>query len=348
MKKSFVKITATALAILTVLFTFCFTSFASEQGGADVCVDGKTAHYDNIADAWRAVAVESGTAKITLLEDWKADENGSFGEGEGFSNGGLYINSRYGSLTIELNGYSIDRGLKEAKICGYVLYIRNSKTIYITNSSNKGESRITGANSIDAVGAIGVTGSTVHINNISIINNKTDSKGGALLITSGPSMNGDIEADVRISGCTIMGNKAKTGGAIYLDCGGTVRIYNTIITKNEAEADAGIHAEVTIFDVSYIYLGGTVIIADNIAEKDGTGLTLDESFLTKAYVRYDKKMPLNEASRIVILSKTGDKTLRITADSSNHYFDCYEYENDSYKIVKKGSGNDKYLDIKKN
>lgn len=348
MKTTITKITATVLAILTVLFTFCITSFAAEGGGADVCIDGKTSHYDDIAQAWQAVATSKGTAEITLQEDWKADENGSFGEGDGFYGGGLYVYCRSGDLTVDLNGYSIDRGLTEAKEGGYVFHIRNSTTVYITNKSGKNTSTVTGANAIDCAGAFSVIGSTVHISNINITNNVSDYKGGAMFIMTGPSFAGDLKAEVSITGCNITGNKAKTGGAIFVYEGCTLRIYDTVITKNEAAYDAGIHAEVTAFDVCYVYLGGTVVIADNIAENDGTGLTLDESFLTKAYVRYDKKMPLNEDSRIVVLSKTGDKTLRITADSSKSYIGCYTYENDSYKIVEKGSGNSKYLDIKKN
>lgn len=349
MKKTLKKTTAATLAVLTILFTFCLTAFAYEKtGGAYVTQNGETTHYDSIAEAWSTAIKSEEAVTVTLCEDWLADEKGSLGEGEGFSKGGIYINSKADDLTLDLNGYKIDRGLKEPTKQGFIFCIKNSSNVTITNLSGRITSAITGANCIDSAGAFSIIGSKVKVSNITITNNTSDYKGGAFFIMNAPSGSGKTEADVTVRNCAITLNKAKTGGAAFVDGGSTLRIYDSMITNNSAVCDGGIHAEVSVFEVSRIILGGTMIIAENNAEKDGTGLTLDESFLTKAYVEYDKKYPLSENSKIVILSKTDDKTLRITANSDKSYIDCYEYENDSYKIIKKGSGSKQYLDIKKN
>lgn len=348
MKKTLTKITAATLAVLTVLFTFCFTSFAAEEkGGARVYNHGKTYYYEEISDAWAKAIKLTGHVEITLYEDWKADEKGYFGKGDGFADGSIYISGRQDDLVINLNGYKIDRGLTEAKKYGYVIFIRNSKNIIITDFSRSGRSNITGGNSKGDAGAIMIVGSCVVFKSIQITNNVCANRGGALDIVSGTSVNGKIKSDVQVMNCRITDNKAKTGGAVFVDSENTLRVFDSVITNNKAVNDAGIHTEVGLLARANIYLGGTVTIADNIAEKDGTGLTLDESFFTKAYVKYEDGRPLRDNSRIVILSKTGDKTLRITADSDKTYIGCYEYENDSYEIVAKGSGDSQYLDIKK-
>lgn len=347
MKKSFTKITATTLAVLTLILTFCIAGSAgSVRGGAMVYLGDKTVHFADPAEAWAVFAAEEGSAAFQLMGDWKADENGSFGEGKGFKDGAIALEYRRESVIIDLNGYDVDRGLTEERENGSVFYFYACSQIYLGNNSKLWVSEIRGGNNKNDGGAFTIYGTDLSMRNIKIEGNAAR-KGGAFYIDECDYYRGAELSDVIITACTLTGNKATTGGAIYIENSNRVQIYDTTITGNLAKNDAGIHTEVSGLYSTHIFLGGKVTIADNIAEEEGTGLTLDENFFRKVSVSYDLAKPLSDESRIVILSKTDDKTLRITTDSPEHHFDCYEYENDDYTIVTKGSGDGKYLAIKK-
>lgn len=344
MKKTFVKITATALAILTLVCTFCITSFAAQLHSGAILYTGKTQEYfEDPSDAWAKYASLDEGAAIKLLENWKADENGSFGEGVGFKDGAIYLENKQHGLIFDFNGFSIDRGLEEGKDNGCVFYFRNCKGIVLTNNHTVRDSYIKGGNNSKDGGAFVVSGSEILVHNFRITDNTASGKGGAFYIKEG---NGASE--VRIDKCQVSDNKAKIGGAVYIEHSNTVKVLDSVITANAAKYDAGIHTEIDGLNTTHIFLGGKVVIADNIAEESGTGVMLDENFFRKVSISYDCNRVLSNESRIVVLSKTDDNTLRITADSSIDHLVCFEYENDSYSIVAKGKGDSKYLAIEKN
>lgn len=350
MKKTsiFTKITATAMAAIMALLACCITSFAAEsRGGADLYIGSEVAHFDDISEAWNTALSSKKEARIVLQQDWIADENGSFGTGEYFPNGAIGILSKHQDFTLDLNGYKIDRGLQSKKNNGCVFDVDNCTGVTITDSSEAQTSVITGGFNENKGGAFSVIGSTLTVSNIKIQGNKTTSKGGAFWIEKLEFEDETVRSIVTLDNCTVTQNQAKTGGAVYIETSNRIRIYDTTITNNSADADGGIHTEVFGFVRANITLGGKVIIADNETKSDGTGLMLDESFFTKVVIDYSSARPLAQDSRIVILSKTGDKTLRITEDSENTNIGCFEYENDKYEIIEKGSGNEQYLDIKK-
>lgn len=348
MKKTFTKITAATLAILTLLFTFCLTSFASEkEGGADVYIGSGVTHFDDISEAFTAAVTSKKDTKLVLREDWVADENGSFGKGNCFPGGGIGIVSKFSDITIDLNGNKIDRGLTKETKDGYVFYIRNSSSVTIKDSSKAKTALITGGFNKGNGGAFYLEGAKLTLDNITVAGNTSSSRGGAFYAKALTLEDETVSTVLTLDECVVTENKAKTGGAIYSETSTSLEIFDTTITNNTAVADGGIHTEICGLFKSYITLGGKVVIADNNTEKDGKGLMLDENLFLKVVVEYDSSRPLEEGSRIVILSKTGDKTLRITADSDNSNIDCFEYENDSYKIIVKGTGAEQYLDIKK-
>lgn len=342
------KIAATLIATLIALSSFSLVSFAAAgTGGAILHCSTGTYNYYSIEDAWNRAVIYDDFVMIVLKEDWKADKDGNLGTGRGFLDGAIRIAGRDSRIAINLNGYSIDRGLTEERENGCVFSIYNSRNVTIFNNTGR-ESSIKGGNNSGDAGAIKVVGSNLEVRNVVITGNKTAGKGGAFFITKTTINNNEIKSSVLIDCCKINANEAKSGGAAYLYQANELHILDTEITGNKAVVDAGIHTEVSGLSVSTIILGGKIIIADNITQQDGTGLMLDENFVRKVYVKYNYSRPLCSGSRIVILSKTDDNTLRITDDAEENYIDCYEYENDDYKIVAKGSGDSKYLDIKKN
>lgn len=350
MTTAFKKITATTLAILSILFTFCITSFAAETpGGADVYIGSEVTHYDDISEAFVKAITASKESKLVLLEDWVADENGSFGEGKYFPGGGIGILKRYdNAFTLDLNGNTIDRGLTKERKDGYVFYVYYSRYITITDTSNAKTGLITGGFNKGNGGAFKLEGAKIEVTNLTVKGNVATERGGAFRAKDITLEDETISTVLTLDNCTVTENRAKTGGAIYVETANRIKLFDTRITNNYAKADAGIHTEVCGLYKSFITLGGMIVIAGNIAENDGEGLMLDENFFTKVVIEYSSSRPLFDSSKIVILSKTDDKTLRITEDSNYTHIGCFTYENDDYEIVAKGSGSEKYLDIKKN
>lgn len=347
--RTLTRITAAILAVITAAFTFCVTSFATqEKSGADLYIGSEVMHFEEISDAWSKAVESDKKAKLVLNEDWTADENGSFGEGEGFINGGMYVRFKNLDLTIDLNGFRIDRGLKGKKDSGNLFCFERSGKVVFTDSSEAKTGMLTGGFSKIEGGAVVVLGSEVRFENITIANNKTSGKGGAIYLMDHSPDGFVFRGKVTLDNCKLYGNEAKTGGAIYADVSTDLMIFDTTITGNKATNDAGIHTELNGFYKPEVTLGGKVVIADNIAEKDGTGIMLDENVFWKIVIGFSKQRPLDDESRIVVLSKTGDKTLRITKNSDDDNIGCFEYENSKYSIVAKGSGDSRYLDIKKN
>lgn len=350
MKKAntFTKTTATVLATLTVLFSSCVGAFAAEQpGGAEVYTGNEVRHYESIAQAWETAASSKKEAKIVLHEDWIADEDGSFGEGKAFRNGAIYLSEQTAGLTLDLNGFSIDRELEEEQKDGAVFRVERSKKFVVTDSSADGSGSVSGGFNEGNGGAFSVLGSEVKIENICLEDNQSAAKGGAISIEGFADGDLQYQSKVTLDNCQLRANTASKGGAVYLDASNSLQVFDTTVTKNSAENDGGICTEVCGLSKAKITLGGKVVIADNEAANSGKGLTLGENFFTKVIVSYDKNRPLSEESEIVVLSKTSDRTLRITADSSETHIGCFTYENGKYEIIAKGSGDGKYLDIKK-
>lgn len=348
MKSTLKKFTATSLAVLTAACTFCFTSFAAEdKGGAEVTIGAQTVHYEEVSDAWARAAASDKQAKIVLFEDWEGDSSCSLGTGTGFYKGAAFLSQRDEALTLDLNGYKIDRGCKEATDNGFVFRLEEVKNFRITDSSEEGTGTITGGYNKGDAGAFSIFGSEMKLENVTVENNRSLKKGGAFCIESFSTEYTESLSKVTLDNCVIRENSAATGGAVYLESSNTLKLFDSSVINNSAKADGGIRTEVCGFCRAKLILGGKVVIKDNMTSASGTGLTLGENFFTKVYVEYDKSRPLSAESEIVVLSKTSDRTLRLTAGSSVTNKDCFSYENDSYKIVEKGSGTEKYLDLVK-
>lgn len=354
MKKlsSIKKIISIVLAAVIVLSMSCSSSFAlAQSGGAMVYTGaGNGTYYENPSEAWASLASLDEGVAFQLLGDWEADENGSFGEGVGFKDGAMYLKDKREGMIIDLNGYNIDRGLDESRENGFIFQFIGCMGVVMTNNHKMKNSQIRGGNNKNDGGAFDIGGTAISFNNIEFVDNTTEGRGGAFFIReANDTRTGHELSEVEFRNCVISGNNAaKTGGGIFINAKNFIWLFDTSVTGNYAKNDAGIHTEVSGVFSTHIHLGGKVVIADNFAQESGTGLMLDENFIGKVSITYVDDKPLSKESRITILSKTDDDTLRITADSSATNFECFEYENDSYKIVEKGSGDSQYLAIKKN
>lgn len=107
-----------------------FQSYTSGDGGQVFVYNAKMlvlandefVGYDDFATGWNA-AVAATSAIVTLFDDWTATD-GSFGTGDGFGSGAIYI-PKNKTITLDLNGHNIDRALTAASTSGHVIWVSN-------------------------------------------------------------------------------------------------------------------------------------------------------------------------------------------------------------------------------
>ena len=119
-------------------------------------------------------------------------------------------------ITLDLNGHTIDRGLKgKGRVAdGYVIKVAEKASLTVTDTSEKPGLITGGANEGNGGGILCEPNSSLTIDGgVNIRDNEAENVGGIYID------NGD---DVRIGSCTIWGNiAAKNGGGIY---GGTADV----------------------------------------------------------------------------------------------------------------------------
>ena len=182
------------------------------------------------------------------------------------------------TVTLDLNGHTIDRHLSAAAANGNV--ITNNGTLTLTDTSAGQAGTITGGSNSSSGGAIvnhgsitmsggtvsgnaaadgaGVwTDGTLTVTGGSISNNTAQNSGGAIYINGGT---------VTISGGTISGNTAAGyhGGAIYvIGNSTTLNLYGGTITGNTAGMQGG--AILKYKDANTVNIQGSPVITNNTA-----------------------------------------------------------------------------------
>ena len=199
----------------------------------------------------------------------------------GTSNEALVVpNGR--TVTLDLRGHILDRGLTEARASGYVIRVEEGGSLTIIDTSDEKSGVVTGGNNdgngggIYCEGTLNMTGGTVMSNiatglgggiylnpsddeatysfsNTSIHRNQTttsagNSQGGGLYIGQGV---------VTLTDCSISLNNAQNaGGGIYINAG-NVTAANCIVSLNSAFASAN-GAGVCLHSGSFTLDGGTI------------------------------------------------------------------------------------------
>lgn len=188
------------------------------------------------------------------------------------------------TITLDLNGYTIDRGLSTAVFNGNVVTVMGSLTI----NDSVGTGTITGGmrEAYAGGGGVYVNGGTLTLNGGSITGNTTTGYGGGVMVASGTfdMYGGTISGNTTAGGgggvcvttaCSftlnageISGNTAtKWGGGVYTD-GGTFTMNNGTISNNLAvsqEVAEGYGGGVAVkFGGTFIMSGGQ--ISGNTAE----------------------------------------------------------------------------------
>ncbi len=308
---------AIALASITVL---CIPAYAVENPTCAIVTIGNSNNgtveisYLSFEEAWNK-AVEAGAdseVTIKLYKNWTGNDSGSLGSGAGFQNGALCYSGAK-NLTIDLNGYSIDRNLFKPASGGAVIKVNSTLTIvdsrsdeYTVSNLFKGGTIQNGANSDRGGGIVVADNATLNFNGGTILNCVSTDDGGAI------SASGS-NAKVNINGGGFYGNRtydASTeccGGAIYGNKA-TVTVSNATFEDNYAEDDGG---------AIYVYDGSLTVSSSsfysNSSKEEGGAVWVGGSAKTTI-----------SNSRFERNSSTGDDGGAVYCDSSSgtYLYDC--------------------------
>ena len=174
------------------------------------------------------------------------------------------------TVTIDLNGFTLDRGLKEKTAAenGNVIIVNGNLTV--KDSSNPSTGKITGGNSSNLrSGGVVVDQGTFTLESGLICNNKSAQNGGGVLVLPGTSFT--------MKGGKITGNTTSNGGGGVF-CQGSFAFEDGEISGNSAKSGAGVYvyaSDDTSHTVTkyFTMTGGKVI--NNVASDKGGGIYAD-------------------------------------------------------------------------
>ena len=303
MKKGIVRLFAVVLSLILVMGTMPLSAFAEPtENVAEIWVNGEKLKEstDTVGEMWKqAVSLapskadsgEKAEVVLKLFSDWKA-ENGSFGEGKGFKYGAICV-PQDKIITIDLNGYIIDRGLSRKTAPtknGTVIFMEMNSTLTVKDSSpekvNKGRISdsvwyadengteeikggvITGGYNLSDGGGIYMGDKTSLVMEGGTIAGNLANDGGGVQIEGGSSklqMSESVFISYNKAAGEIYG-----GGGICTD-GVTVTIAGGNVTHNTAKYGGGIYC----YEESVSIIG--VNIENNSARMDGGGIYPQET-----------------------------------------------------------------------
>lgn len=238
---------------------------------------------------------------VDFYADWNANSIGEFGDSDddGFQYSTLYVpqNTR---ILLNLNGHTINRGLKEWEYDGEVMYIDNHANIVINNGT------ITGGWSCNGAGGIHINdNANVVLNNVNIVgNNVEDDDGTGIAVYDGATltMNGGCvsnntsystfpavygggvyieDSSAFFTDVTFQNNQSVEfpthGAAVYVDDGTVVMdkckvIDNGRQIKNNGIQYTGAYTIIDISNGSHVALKDTVFLTNGYAQEAYTGI----------------------------------------------------------------------------
>lgn len=303
--------------IFAILMTICLlagalsiTAFAAEPGSDVVIrvraqkkngdiVELENGDFKSFVDGWEAaVDLANDHQKldennydyvvVDLYADWKADEEGKFGNDDdldGIENYTIYVPEDT-RIVINMNGHTIDRGLGDNnEYDGEVIYVDENARLII-NGGTSGDpvvkagthpgdvkmGTITGGNSDNGAGGIHIKDNAfVALTNVHVDGNTADDDYGAgIALYNGASL---VMSGGSISNNRLVGTWAgewDRGGAIYAEKA-EVTISNVEIKNNQAYKDYAEGLAIYIEDSS-------VYVSDCIIDGNGLKTNADRSY----------------------------------------------------------------------
>lgn len=243
MKKRVCRLLFIVLSAVILFALLSVSAGAADTGAATVSFNGETVSFGTFAQAWSyAVNRDSsvtGYATVKLLADVGTSYGNGFGTGYGFgdgtpSGGGcLYVpEDKY--ISIDLNGFALNRGQSYAVNSGCVISVGGSFVLSDGSASKTG--RVTGGNN---------NGAGVF-------------QGGGIYVCDGGSFT--------MSGGTVTSNKSVNGGGVYV-CGDFIMRNGYITGNTSSGSGGGVYMKSGVFDMM-----DKASVSQNIASVSGGGI----------------------------------------------------------------------------
>lgn len=228
------KIFTTIITFIILLATLCINVFAFDapSKGTVLRVSGMTKNgesvliqdYSSFEDGWNAAmelainSKEMNSKKfvrviVDIYDNWNAVDGeftSDFFNGKGFNWDAIYFQPNV-RMTVNLNGFTINRGLKEYQYNGEVIYIDKRADVIINNGT------ITGGFSCNGAGGIHINdGANVTLNSVNVIGNAVEDDNGtgiavydnAILTMYGGSVSNNLSYST---------SPAVYGGGVYIE-----------------------------------------------------------------------------------------------------------------------------------
>lgn len=239
------RIFAIIMTICLLASTLCIPAFAADDAPAAGTVlrvsalkkDGTTIvvikDYDNFEDGWNAAMELAGDSKtmkentydrvvVDIYTDWNAVDSeftDDWINGDGFKNDTIYIPDGT-KVTLNLQGHTINRGLKYMTSNGEVMYIEDNADVIINNGTVTG-----GFGDAGDAGAIDIQDDArVTLNNVHVVGNNSGWDGGGIFVGSGSILT--------VNGGSFINNGATGDAFAYSSYGGAVHVEGTAIFDN--------------------------------------------------------------------------------------------------------------------
>lgn len=274
----------TALCIgasaLTISTDDVIRIYGLKKGSSSIVLDGSKSFeegWEKAVDYARDhdYMDENGYERIVvdLLADWNANEKGEFGSssGDGFQYSTIYVPSDV-KMTINLNGHTINRGLKKWEYDGEVICINDNADVIINGGKSgdpiikpdedAGEVKIgtiTGGWSCNGAGGIHMQdGSELTLNNVNIVGNNVDDDDGAgIAVYNGASL-------IMNGGC--VSNNASHddvyGGGVYIEDASAAFTYVTF--ENNQGFERSTHGAAVYVDDGTLLMDGCKVIGNGL------------------------------------------------------------------------------------
>ena len=185
-------------------------------------------NYTDFATGWEAaidLAMNRDEMKakdicrvvVDLYGDWTATKGEFCNSGDGFNWDAIYFPANV-CVTLDMNGYTINRGLESYQYNGEVMYVDENADVIINNGTIKGGFSCNGA------GGIHINdGANVTLNNVNVIENKVeDDDGAGIAIYDG--------ATLTMNGGSISDNQMKKYAAISSQLGGGIYAHDSTVS----------------------------------------------------------------------------------------------------------------------
>ena len=287
------KIFAILMTICLLASLLCVSAFAADElpepakgtvlrvtatKGNDTVLIGD---YTNFEDGWNDAMELAGSTRqmrnngydrvvVDIYTNWTAAADGNFTDdgwleknGPGFDNDTIFVPAD-AKVTLNLNGYTINRGLTDDINDGEVMFINDDADIIINDGT------ITGGFSNSEGAGLYIEGAKVTLNNVHITGNTVEDDDGAGIAAYG-------DTTLIINGGSISDNLVAKdgvedfyGGAIYIENGTAILTGVTIKGNAYDNPDMGwLYGAVIYSDDASVTMTNCTVQQNGLVEYDG-------------------------------------------------------------------------------